>query len=65
MKKAGLSVKIDTIVHSYPHCWRTDVPLIYRAISAWYVNVEKIKDKMLAANDKINWTPDNLKHGRF
>ena len=64
-KKQWLSIKIDTIVHSYPHCWRTDIPLIYRAISAWYVSVEKIKDKMLQANENINWVPDNLKHWRF
>ena len=65
MKKAWLSVKIDTIVHSYPHCWRTDVPLIYRAISAWYVNIDKIKDKMIAANQNINWVPDTIKNWRF
>lgn len=65
MKKAWLSVKIETITHSYPHCWRTDVPLIYRAISAWYVDVEAIKDKMISANQNITWVPDNLKNGRF
>lgn len=65
MKKSGLSVKIDTIVHSYPHCWRTDIPLIYRAISAWYVDVEAIKEKMLQANEKITWVPDLIKNGRF
>ncbi len=65
VKKMWLAVKIDTIVHSYPHCWRTDVPLIYRAISAWYVSVEKIKDVMLSSNENINWVPDNLKYGRF
>lgn len=65
MKKLGLSVKIETITHSYPHCWRTDIPLIYRAISAWYVSVEKIKEKILKANENINWIPENIKYWRF
>lgn len=58
-------LKISTIDHSYPHCWRCDTPLIYRWISAWYVAVEKIRDKMVANNQKINWTPDIIKNGRF
>jgi len=65
VKNFWLSFKIETINHSYPHCWRTDIPLIYRAISAWYVDVEAIKDKMLNANQNINWVPDNLKYWRF
>jgi isoleucyl-tRNA synthetase len=65
MKSLKKSVKIETITHSYPFCWRTDIPLIYRAISAWYVNVEKIKDKMLKANENINWIPESIKYGRF
>jgi len=65
MKSLKKSVKIETITHSYPFCWRTDIPLIYRAISAWYVNVEKIKEKMLKANDNINWIPESIKYGRF
>lgn len=58
-------IQINTIDHSYPHCWRCESPLIYRAISAWYVAVEKIRDKMVANNQKINWTPDIIKNGRF
>ncbi len=58
-------VKISTIDHSYPHCWRCDTPLIYRGISAWYVAVEKIRDKMVDNNQEINWTPDVIKNGRF
>jgi isoleucyl-tRNA synthetase len=65
LKDKKLSINIGTIVHSYPHCWRCDTPLIYRAISAWYVAVEKIRDKMVANNEKTNWTPDAIKHGRF
>jgi len=65
LKERKLQVNIGTIVHSYPHCWRCDTPLIYRGISAWYVAVEKMRDKMVASNEKITWVPDIIKHGRF
>ncbi|MBW7954772.1 isoleucine--tRNA ligase [Candidatus Gracilibacteria bacterium] len=65
LKKLKLSVNISTINHSYPHCWRCDTPLIYRGISAWYVAVEKIRDKMIENNKKINWNPEEIKTGRF
>ncbi len=65
LKEQKLSVNIGTIVHSYPHCWRCDTPLIYRGISAWYVAVEKMRDKMVASNEKITWVPDIIKYGRF
>jgi isoleucyl-tRNA synthetase len=65
LKDEKQTIQINTIDHSYPHCWRCDSPLIYRAIWAWYVAVEKIRDKMVVNNEKINWTPDNIKHGRF
>ena len=65
LKNRGDVVKISTIDHSYPHCWRCDTPLIYRGISAWYVAVEKIRDKMVANNQDINWTPEVIKNGRF
>ncbi len=58
-------VKISTIDHSYPHCWRCDTPLIYRWISAWYVAVEKIRDKMIKNNQKVNWVPEVIKNWRF
>lgn len=51
--------------HKYPHCWRTDVPIIYRAMSAWFVDVPKIKERMLSANQEINWIPGNVKDGAF
>lgn len=51
--------------HSYPHCWRTDQPLIYKAIDCWFINVEKIKDKLLLNNMKTNWMPNNVKETRF
>ncbi len=65
LKKRWDIFKMSTIDHSYPHCWRCDTPLIYRGISAWYVAVEKIRDKMVANNQDINWTPEVIKNGRF
>jgi isoleucyl-tRNA synthetase len=55
----------STIQHSYPFCWRCDTPLIYRTISTWFVNVEKIKDRMIAANAQIRWVPEHIQEGRF
>jgi len=61
LKERKVALHIATINHSYPHCWRCDTPLIYRAISAWYVAVEKIREKMLANNAKIHWVPELIK----
>lgn len=65
LKKQGSTTQINTYDHSYPHCWRCDTPLMYRAISAWYVSVERIRDKMVANNQEINWNPNEIKDGRF
>lgn len=65
LKDHGKLVKRENYLHAYPFCWRTGAPLIYRAMSCWFVDVPKIKEKMLAANEKINWIPDHIKHGRF
>ncbi len=65
LKEQGKLVKREKYRHSYPFCYRTKKPLIYRAVSSWFVNIEKVKPKMLEANEKINWVPDHLKHGRF
>lgn len=51
--------------HSYPHCWRCGTPLIYNAVPSWFINIQKVKAKMLSENEKVNWVPDHLKHGRF
>ncbi|MFP4383302.1 MAG: isoleucine--tRNA ligase [Spirochaetia bacterium] len=55
----------DTYQHQYPHCWRCKSPLIYRAISSWFVKIDPIKEKMVQANQEIYWMPDHLKNGRF
>lgn len=65
LKKAGRVYKQDTIQHSYPFCYRSDTPLIYRAVSSWFVAVEKIKDNLVEANKATAWVPDHLRDGRF
>ncbi|MGN1063127.1 MAG: isoleucine--tRNA ligase, partial [Alphaproteobacteria bacterium] len=65
LKEHRKLVKKEQITHSYPYCWRTDTPLIYKAMSSWFVKVTDIKNQMLAANEQITWTPDNIKYGRF
>jgi isoleucyl-tRNA synthetase len=65
LKAAGRMLRHDTIMHSYPFCYRSDTPLIYKSISAWYVNVDSFKDRLVANNQQIHWVPDHLKDGRF
>ena len=65
LKHEGKLVHQSTIVHSYPFCDRTDTPLVYRAIEAWYVKVEDIRDRLTANNSTIHWTPDYVGDKRF
>jgi isoleucyl-tRNA synthetase len=65
LKAEGKLVKREQILHAYPHCWRCSSPLIYRAVSSWFVNVTKIKQQMLDANQQIHWVPEHIKDGRF
>lgn len=65
LKEEGKWLKTEQYLHKYPHCWRTDEPLIYRAIPSWYVKVTAIKDKIIKNNEGINWIPGHVKHGRF
>jgi isoleucyl-tRNA synthetase len=65
LKKTERLFKQDTLMHSYPFCWRTDTPLIYRAVSSWFVAVEKIKENILKNNQTTHWVPDHLRDGRF
>lgn len=61
----GLLFKKEAHTHSYPHCYRCGTPLIYNAVSSWFINIQSIKDKLLSENEKINWVPTHLKEGRF
>ena len=65
LKHSGHVVHHGTIHHRYPFCWRSDTPLIYKAVRTWFVAVEKIKGSLLEANEEIHWTPGHIKHGRF
>ncbi|MBN1556985.1 MAG: isoleucine--tRNA ligase, partial [Lentisphaerae bacterium] len=65
LKECGALVHRGTVLHSYPHCWRCDTPLIYRGVSTWFVRVEAIKERLAAANRGIRWVPEHLRDGRF
>ncbi|MEJ2087901.1 MAG: class I tRNA ligase family protein, partial [Gammaproteobacteria bacterium] len=65
LRDKGLLYRHETIQHSYPFCYRSDTPLIYRAIPSWYVRVTDIRDKLINANQQIRWVPDHIKDGRF
>ncbi|MFZ9563857.1 MAG: isoleucine--tRNA ligase, partial [Ilumatobacteraceae bacterium] len=65
LKAAGIVVRHDSYSHSYPHCWRCAEPLVYRAISSWFVEVTAIKDRMVELNKQITWVPEHLKEGSF
>ncbi len=65
LKEKGNLFEQTVYVHSYPFCYRSDTPLIYKAIPSWYVRVEKIKDMLLESNQQINWVPGHIKDGRF
>ncbi len=65
LKDHGKLVKRENYLHAYPFCYRTKMPLIYRAMSCWFVDVQKIKKTMLECNEQITWVPDHIKHGRF
>lgn len=65
LKERGLIVRIEQYLHNYPHCWRTDTPLIYKAVPSWYVKVTAFKDRMVANNQQINWIPSHIKDGLF
>ncbi|KAK4300734.1 hypothetical protein Pmani_027087 [Petrolisthes manimaculis] len=65
LRTRGRLVISDTINHSYPYCWRSDTPLIYRAVPSWFVRVQQMQDKLLACNDKTYWVPSFVKEKRF
>lgn len=65
LKEKGKVIRIDSTVHSYPHCWRCDSPLMYMPISTWFVKTTQLRDELLSNNKKIHWVPGNIKEGRF
>ncbi len=65
LKEQGRVFRHETYDHNYPHCWRTDTPVIYRAVPSWYVRVSDLNQRLLAANQEINWIPDHIRDGQF
>jgi len=65
LKERSRLLREQSYEHSYPHCWRCRNPLIYKAVSSWFVRVTEFKDRMLEVNEEINWVPANVKHGQF
>ena len=65
LKDKGLLVWHKTVEHSYPFCWRTDKPLIYRSMASWFVQLDPIRDLLIHCNSQINWVPAHIKDGRF
>ena len=65
LKAEGRLLRQASYEHSYPHCWRCRNPLIYRAVSSWFVRVPEFRDRMGELNQDINWVPDNVKDGQF
>ena len=65
LKAAGTLLRLESYDHPYPHCWRCHNPLIYRAVSSWFVQVTKIRDRMVELNEGIEWVPEHIKDGSF
>ncbi len=65
LKERGLLYREDPYTHTVPTCWRCHARLIYAPQDAWYIDIQKLKDQMTAANEKVNWFPAHFKHGRF
>ncbi|GHG26122.1 MULTISPECIES: isoleucine--tRNA ligase [Amycolatopsis] len=64
-QQGAVLLRHETYDHSYPHCWRCRNPLIYRAVSSWFVAVTQFKDRMVELNQQITWYPENVKDGQF
>jgi len=65
LKDRGVVMRHDSYNHSYPHCWRCAEPLVYRAVSSWFVEVTKFRDRMVELNEQITWSPEHIKDGSF
>ncbi|MEO8582256.1 MAG: isoleucine--tRNA ligase [Flavitalea sp.] len=65
LKKENRAFRIEKYEHSYPHCWRTDKPVLYYPLDAWFIRTTAVKEKMVALNETINWKPKSTGEGRF
>lgn len=65
LKEENRAFKVEKYEHSYPHCWRTDKPVLYYPLDSWFIRVTEVKDRMIALNNTINWKPESTGSGRF
>lgn len=65
LKDEGKLLREESYVHNYPHCWRTDTPLIYKAVSSWFMRVTDIRERMVELNKQVNWIPEHIRDGQF
>ena len=65
LKKENRAFKVEKYEHSYPHCWRTDKPILYYPLDAWFIKTTALKDRMVELNKTINWKPKSTGEGRF
>jgi len=65
LRSRGRLLKAERFEHAYPHCWRCGTPLLYYAKPSWYIRTSQLRDRLLAANETVNWHPEHVKHGRF
>lgn len=65
LKTENKAFKVEKYVHSYPHCWRTDKPVLYYPLDSWFIRVTDVKDRMIDLNNTINWKPESTGSGRF
>jgi isoleucyl-tRNA synthetase len=65
LKEENKAFKVEKYVHSYPHCWRTDKPILYYPLDSWFIKISEVKDRMFDLNETINWKPKATGEGRF
>jgi isoleucyl-tRNA synthetase len=65
LKKQGKAFKVEKYVHNYPHCWRTDKPVLYYPLDSWFIKTTAVKERMMELNNTINWKPKSTGEGRF
>ena len=65
LEARGRMFRSERLLHAYPHCWRCGTPLLYYAKPTWYIRMSAVKDRLLAANETVDWHPEHIKHGRF
>ena len=65
LRERGRLLRAESYEHAYPHCWRCETPLLYYAKSSWYIRTTEVRDRMLDENERIDWHPEHIKHGRF